>query len=85
MRVFLSVLFAALLAMPAAAQPWYARGEFNSYGLDNPLTNQGGGHWTADITGLFEDTPYNWKIAEEDWSPEVSITSEPGLMAPARW
>jgi hypothetical protein len=27
-------------------------------------------HYTADIAG-FESYPYNWKVAEEDWSPEL--------------
>jgi hypothetical protein len=68
MRFILSVLFTALLAMPALAQPWYARGQFNNWSTDNPMTDQGGGHWTAAITGLFDDQPYNWKIAVADWS-----------------
>jgi hypothetical protein len=67
-RFILGVVFSALLAVPAIAQPWYARGEFNTWSLDNPMTDQGGGHWTADITGLFDNQPYNWKIAVADWS-----------------
>jgi hypothetical protein len=57
------VLFAGLLAASAAAQPWYARGEFNGWTQDNPMEDQGGGLWTEDITGLFDNQPYNFKIA----------------------
>jgi len=71
MRFFFGLLLTALLAVPAVAQPWYARGDFNGGGLTNPLIDQGGGHWTADVTGLFENESYFWKIAEEDYSPEM--------------
>jgi hypothetical protein len=63
MRFILGVLIAGLLATSAAAQPWYARGEFNGWTQDNPMTDEGGGHWTADIGPLFDNQPYNWKIA----------------------
>jgi hypothetical protein len=28
-------------------------------------------HYTANITGQVDNLPINWKIAEEDWSPEM--------------
>jgi hypothetical protein len=69
MRRLLALLILALFTAPAAAQgPWYARGEFNGWTTDNPMTDQGGGLWTADITGLFNGEPYNFKLANADWS-----------------
>jgi hypothetical protein len=55
----------AAMAVPALAQPWYARGEFNGWTQDNPMTvdPMDPTHYTAAITGLFDDQPYNWKIA----------------------
>lgn len=72
MRFLASALLLTLLAVPAAAQPWYARGEFNAWGLDIPMVvdPEDATHFTADITG-FESYPYNWKIAEEDYNPEL--------------
>lgn len=72
MRFLASALFLAMLAVPAAAQPWYARGEFNNWGLDIPMVvdPNDSTHYTADILG-FDSYPYNWKVAEEDWSPEM--------------
>ena len=65
MRLFLSVFITMLLAVPAMAQPWYARGEFNAWTQDNPMTQDpmDSTHWTADVTGLFDNQPYNFKIA----------------------
>jgi hypothetical protein len=71
MRFTLAVLLSGLLAASAMAQPWYARGDWNTHGLTDPMVHQGGIHWTADITGFFSDIPQNFKIAEEDWSPEM--------------
>jgi hypothetical protein len=68
MRFLSGVLVLVLLASSVSAQPWYARGQFNGWSLDNPMTDQGGGHYTAQITGLFDNEPYNWKIANNDWS-----------------
>ncbi len=73
MRVISAVFITMLLATSAMAQPWYARGEFNAWGIENPMVVDPGNatHYTATIGGLFEDTPYLWKVAEEDWSPEM--------------
>jgi hypothetical protein len=73
MRIISSMFLTMLLATSAISQPWYARGEFNSYGLENPMVVDAGNatHYTAAVTGLIEDSPYNWKLAEEDWSPEM--------------
>jgi hypothetical protein len=76
MRFFVAVFVSLLAALPAAAQPWYARGEFNNWTVDNPMVVDPGNaaHYTADVTGLFESSPYFWKIAEEDWAPEMPGT-----------
>ena len=43
-RIF-GMVAAAALAATAMAQPYYARGEFNGWGLGNVLTDLGGGLW----------------------------------------
>jgi hypothetical protein len=68
MRFLSGVLLLALLAVSATAQPWYARGDFNGWAADNAMVDQGGGHYTASITGLFDSSPFNWKIATSDWA-----------------
>ncbi len=75
-RFFVATFVSLLLALPAAAQPWYARGEFNAWGIDNPMVVDPADatHYTANVTGQLENTRFLWKIAEEDWSPEMPGT-----------
>src|SRR5689334_2836999 len=73
MKRFLALLILALFAAPAVAQgPWYARGEFNGWppsgDTSNALTNVSGNHWTTTVTGLFDNTDFEYKIASLDWS-----------------
>jgi hypothetical protein len=74
MRCLSSLVLLALLATTANAQ-WYARGGFNSFSTDNPLVDQGGGHYTAHITGLFDNEGYEYKIADANWT---GATTHPG-------
>jgi hypothetical protein len=60
--------FLGALAGQATAQPYYARGEFNGWGLANPMTLVSGVHHSATVTGLTPDTFYEYKCASEDWS-----------------
>src|ERR671922_136973 len=57
MRFILGLLVAGLMTVTAAAQPWYFRGDFNTHGLDNPMTQDpmDPTHYTASVTGLFDD------------------------------
>jgi hypothetical protein len=72
MRFTLAVLVAGLLATQAAAQPFYARGSFNAFGLDHPMIDSGDGiHYTRTVDGLFPDTRYTFKIATENYSIEA--------------
>ncbi len=73
MRSFFAAIVVLAAALPAAAQPWYARGEFNGWDTSTPMVDQGGGHYTATISGLFPSSPgaeiYNeFKVANADWS-----------------
>ncbi len=76
MRFLSGVLFLMLLAVPAAAQPWFARGEFNGWTTDNPMIvdPNDATHFTANVSGLFDNEPFNWKIAVEDWSVSMPTT-----------
>lgn len=86
MRFFWSLVLLALVAATATAGPndWYARGEFNSWGISNgstivpvadfPMVDEGGGHYTALIGehgDFFDNQPYNYKIAKDDYSIEM--------------
>lgn len=86
MRFVWSWLVLAALATSALAGPndWYVRGEFNSWGTSNgstinpiadyPMVDEGGGHYTSVIGNygdFFDNQPYNYKIAREDWSIEM--------------
>jgi hypothetical protein len=80
MRCLASVLILALLAVPAAAQPWYARGSFNNWSTDDgvnvgtpfPMVVDPGDstHYTSTVgAGVFDpDIRYEWKIATENWA-----------------
>ncbi len=67
-RLVLSAVAVAWTAASAWAQPYYARGEFNGWGLGNVLTDLGGGLWHGMVGGLNPGQEYNYKIAVEDWS-----------------
>ena len=68
MRFFLAVIVSIAAALPAAAQPWYARGSFNGYDTSAQMVDQGGGHYTATISGLFASTDFEYKLANNDFS-----------------
>jgi hypothetical protein len=70
MKRLWALMLLCLFAAPAMAQPWYARGEFNAWDTSTPMTQDTGNpiHYTADITGLFDDTPFNFKLATADWT-----------------
>ncbi len=53
----------------ASAQPWYARGDFNSWsGTADELADQGGGMYSGTISGLTPGTAYEFKVTVDDWS-----------------
>ncbi len=47
---------------------WYARGDFNGFGLTDQLVDQGGGYFTGTISGLTPGDRFNYKIGRDDWS-----------------
>jgi len=63
-----AVAVVATAATATIAQPYYARGEFNGWGLDNVLTDLGGGLWHGMVGGLSPAQEFEYKIAVEDWS-----------------
>ena len=74
MRNTLLVAFVtASLAAAATAQPWYARGEFNGWGLGDPLTQVDPVLWRGTVSGIDPFTLYEYKIANDDFS-----IAEPG-------
>jgi len=72
--MFLGIVVAGLLAMPAQAQ-WYARGSWTDppfAGNDYQLIDTGDGvHFTGTVGGLFPEFNYDFKIANEDFSISV--------------
>jgi len=77
MKRFMALLVVGFLASRGTAADWYARGEFNGWppggNTSNQLTDLGGGHYSTTVTGLFDNTNFEYKIASLDWS-----TSAPG-------
>lgn len=71
MRSYLSLslvgLTLACLAPTLNAQ-FFVRGEFNGWGLDDPMTDQGADLHTHQLTGLTPGGMYLFKIANDDWS-----------------
>jgi hypothetical protein len=70
------LIVSLVLALPAVAQPWYARGQFNNWPSDtsNQLTDQGGGHYSttvSDAGDLCPDNMCEFKISNLDWSTTV--------------
>lgn len=75
MRLFFAVVVVLVAALPAAAQPWYARGDFTPTPWDTSvqMVDQGSGHYTANVSGLFASSPgaeiyQEFKVANADWS-----------------
>lgn len=77
MRFILSVIISGLLALPATAQPWYVRGEFNGWETVDPLTEQGDNLWTATIFANSE-VDYEYKIATAEFPPAEGAIAIPG-------
>ena len=79
MKRLLALLVVAAFAAPAAAQgpPWYARGQFNNWpaagDTSNELTLVSGNHYSTTVTGLFDSTDFEFKIASLNWD-----TASPG-------
>ncbi|GMQ87432.1 MAG: hypothetical protein BMS9Abin08_0635 [Gammaproteobacteria bacterium] len=71
-RIALTVILGlvVLSTTPVMGTPldWYARGEFNGWGLADQLVDLGGGHYDGTISGLTQGDRFGYKIAREDWS-----------------
>lgn len=67
-----TAFFAVAAAGSALAQAqFYVRGEFNGWGLNDPMNDLGGGHYYKLITGLNAGQAYSFKSANSDWSIEA--------------
>ncbi len=67
-RLCALLVSAALAASASAQQAWYARGDFNGWNLDNPMTHVSGDYYTTTLTGLTPGASSEFKVALEDWS-----------------
>jgi hypothetical protein len=68
MKGILAVAAAMLMAAGAMAQPFYARGDWNGWGLDDELSLVDGIHYAGTVTGLTAGDQFEYKAAPEDWS-----------------
>lgn len=69
MRKLLAAAMVVGLVAPAVmAQPFYARGDWNGFGLDDPLNFVGGVEYAGTVTGLTPGDEYEYKVANEDFS-----------------
>ncbi len=67
-KLLVAAMVVGLVAPAAMAEDFFARGEFNDWGLDNPLSFVGGVEYTGAVTGLTPGDQFEYKIATEDWS-----------------
>ena len=71
MKKLIVLLVVALMATPALAQPWYAKGTFNGWGTGNEMTfNAGENRYEASIA-RGTNTPgsaMEFKVSNFDWS-----------------
>lgn len=70
-RLGLGALLAIVTATSAWAQPFYARGDFNGWGLDDQLTEINSTHYRGTIVGQNPGDMPEYKIATEDWGFSV--------------
>lgn len=74
MRRFVCLVIFGLVAQVGSSAlaghlgTWYVRGNFNGWGVTDTLTDQGGGHYTATITGLTPGVGEEFRVALSDWS-----------------
>ncbi len=68
MRTLLVALLAVgMLAATASAQPWNARGTFNSWG-ETQMNDDGDGSWSLQLTGRPAGAAEKFKVAFNDWA-----------------
>ncbi len=69
-RTLVALLAVSLFAAAATAQPYYVRGDFNGWGLDNQMTDDGDDSYSAtiDMSGQTAGDSFQFKLASEDWS-----------------
>jgi hypothetical protein len=79
MRSFSTLVLLALLAAPAGAQPYFARGSWDDWpDPPNPtsqMVDQGGGHYTATIGGFFDGLTFEYRLAEADFDPSFPTSN----------
>ncbi len=62
------ILLVCLMAAGSVYAQYYVRGEFNGWGTDNMMVDDGDGTYSATVTGLTPGELYYFKVAVEDWS-----------------
>lgn len=79
MRNVSTLILLALLAAPAAGQPFFARGSWDDWqDPPNPafqMADQGGGHYTATIAPLNSDQTFEYRLAEADYDPSLPTSN----------
>lgn len=81
MRRLCAFVVVSLLAAQASAQTtFYARGAFNGWSLDNPMTDLGGGHYQANLQFLGPNLSYEYKVADENWTNTLTQPGSNGLV-----
>lgn len=68
LSVSVGVLALSMVAGSAMAQPYYVRGDFNGWsGTGSQLVDQGGGKFSATISGLAPGSAHEFKCTTDDW------------------
>jgi hypothetical protein len=69
MKKLIAVVVLAMLATPAMANPWYAKGTFNGWGNGNQMTWDGvDNRFEATVPAGTPGQPLEFKVANADWS-----------------
>ncbi len=69
-RGLMALAVAVSLPAAAVADPWFVRGDFNGWSLDDQMTEVAPGHYQATVTGLTDGATYEFKVADEDWTAD---------------
>ena len=74
-KLVVAAIVVGMVAPAVMAQPFYAKGEWNGYGLDDELFFVGGVEYAGTVTGLTAGDEHEYKAANEDWSINAPSTN----------
>lgn len=67
-KLLVAAMMFGMVAPAAMAEDFFARGDWNGFGLDDPLNFVGGVEYAGTVTALTPGDEYEYKVANEDFS-----------------